>query len=89
MGTEKMDDFTPNPKENQHKMVRGETLSLEVEKIWVTEWLIVKKHSRVSYLRLRDEDVALYDIRAGDKIRVQLQVIKKLPREEPEEKENE
>lgn len=55
------------------------------EKMWLTEWLEVSKHSRRSVLKLREEDVNLYDIRPGDKIRVQLQVIKKGPRDESSE----
>jgi hypothetical protein len=55
-----------------------------VEKMYLTEWLEVRKHSRTSLLKLREEDVNLYDIRPGDQIRVQLQVIKKLPRDESE-----
>jgi hypothetical protein len=56
------------------------------EKMYLTEWLEVRKHSRTSVLKLREEDVNLYDIRPGDKIRVQLQVIKKAPRDESEER---
>ena len=70
--------------QNEHSKSAVKHPVSELEKMWLVEWLEVKKHSRILYLRLRDEDVDLYDIQSGDKIRVQLQVIKKGSREEKE-----
>lgn len=59
-----------------------EHLKGNIEKIGVTEWLEVKKHSRVIYLKIRPEDVNIYDIRMGDNILVELKAIKRLPRDD-------
>jgi len=53
----------------------------ETEKIGLTEWLEVHKHSRVVYLKLRPGDVALYDIRPDDQVLVELVAIKRGLRE--------
>lgn len=56
----------------------------EIEKIGLVEWLPVHKHSRVLYLKLRYEDVQMYDLQPGDKLKVKIELLKKGPRE-PEE----
>lgn len=54
---------------------------MEPEIIGVVGWVEVKKHSRILYIRLSDLDVHLYDIRPGDKIKVELHAIVKGVRE--------
>jgi len=66
-------------------MPESKQIEGSVKKMWLTEWLDVRKHSRTTVLKLRDEDVHLYDIRPGDKIRVQLQLLKEAPRDESSE----
>jgi hypothetical protein len=58
---------------------------MEVEKIGLVMWLEVHKHSRVTYLKLRAEDVHMYDIRPGDVMKVEIQAIRKGPRDQESE----
>lgn len=53
-----------------------------VERLGIVEWLPVHKRSRTLYLKLRSEDVAMYDIRSDDLVLVHLRVVKKTVREE-------
>ena len=57
------------------------------DKIRVREWLKVKQHSRAHLLKLRPEDVGLYDIRHDDLLLVELVMIKRVAVREPEETE--
>lgn len=54
---------------------------MESEPVGVVDWVEVKRHSRILYVRLNDLDVRLYDIRAGDKLKVELHAVVKGPRE--------
>ena len=54
---------------------------MSVEKLGLVEWLPVHKRSRTLYLKLRSEDVAMYDIRPDDLLLAHLRVVKKKPRE--------
>lgn len=58
---------------------------VKIEKIGLLEWLPVRKHSRTSVLKLREEDVIIYDIQAGDQVQVELRLIRRLVRTPPEE----
>jgi len=55
---------------------------LELEKIGVVGWVEVKRHSRILYVRLSDLDVSIYYIKPGDKLKVEIQAIKRLARGE-------
>jgi len=55
------------------------------EKIGLTEWFEVRRHSRILFLRLSDLDVRLHDIQPGDRLKMKLEEIDRLPRaQEPE-----
>jgi hypothetical protein len=54
---------------------------MEPEPIGVIAWAEVKRHSRILYIRLEDLNVRLYDIRPGDKLKVELHSISKGVRE--------
>jgi len=49
----------------------------EAEKIGVVGWYQVKRHSRILYLRLKDEDVGIYGFKPGDKLKVEIQAIQR------------
>ena len=61
-----------------------EHLKPNIEKIGVTEWLPVKQHSRMVYLKLRPEDVRIYDLQQYDSILVKLIAVKKCARDDSE-----
>ena len=52
-----------------------------IEKIGVKEWLPIKQHSRMNYIKLRSEDINLYDLQQEDMLLVQLIAVKKAPRD--------
>lgn len=54
---------------------------MEPELIGVVGWVEVKRHSRILYVRLNELDVHLYDIRPGDKLKVEIHAIVKGGRE--------
>ena len=54
---------------------------MEPELIGVVGWVEVKRHSRILYVRLNELDVRLYDIRPGDKLKVEIHSIMKGPRD--------
>lgn len=58
---------------------------MSTEKIGVIEWLPVVRRSRVLYLKLRYEDARQYDIQPGDVLKVEIQAIKKGPRDQEDE----
>ncbi len=54
---------------------------MEPELIGIVGWVEVKRHSRILYLRLNDLDVRVYDIRPGDKLKVEIHAVLKTPRD--------
>ena len=54
---------------------------MEPEQIGIVGWVEVKRHSRILYVRLNDLDVRLYDIRPGDKLKVEIHSVVKGVRE--------
>lgn len=54
---------------------------MEPEPVGVVDWVEVKRHSRILYVRLNDLDVRLYDMRPGDKLKVEIHSIIKGPRD--------
>ena len=55
------------------------------EKIWITEWFPVRRHSRVLYLPLPREISDIYGIQKGDLVKATLLRVKKAPREDEDE----
>jgi len=55
------------------------------DKIWVTLWFEIRRHSRVLYLPIPRKISDLYDIRKGDLVKATLLRVKKVPREGDEE----
>lgn len=55
------------------------------EKIWITLWFQIRRHSRVLYLPIPREVSDIYDIRKGDLVKATLLRVKKVPREEEDE----
>jgi hypothetical protein len=59
----------------------------KIDKIGTVQWLQVKRHSRILYVRIPDLEIRVHDIQKGDKIKVGFLEIQRLPRaEEDEEK---
>jgi len=55
----------------------------EVEKIGTVAWYPVRRHSRILYIRLKDEDVGIYGFKPGDRLKVEIQAIQRgIPEEE-------
>jgi hypothetical protein len=65
----------------QHRKNEGYFFHAPIERIGVKEWLPVKEHSRTVYVKLRSEDVNLYDLEQNDMLLVQLVGVKKAPRD--------
>jgi len=55
---------------------------METEKIGIVGWYLVKRHSRGTYIILKREDVDMYQIEPGDMLKVEIQAIRRGPREE-------
>jgi len=65
----------------QHLEKNVSFLPSVVEKIDVTEWLEVKQHSRMLYLKLNPKHVRIYDLQQHDVLKVKFLVVKKAPRD--------
>jgi hypothetical protein len=65
----------------KHQKNLGHFFNAVTEKIGVKEWLHIKAHSRMLYLKLRSEDINLYDLQQEDVLLVQLIAVKKAPRD--------
>lgn len=62
----------------------------KIDKIGTVQWLEVKRHSRILYVRIPELDIRVHDIQKGDKIKVEFVEIQRLPRvEESERKKDE
>ena len=70
---------------NPKKCSDCQTLKIEnyihPKRIGVVEWAQVKRHGRILYIRLKDLNIQVYDIRQGDKLKVKLHSIIKESRE--------
>jgi len=55
-----------------------------IEKIWIVQWLPIRRHSRVLYVPLDQTVVDLHDLRKGDRIKIVLLSVLKQPRNEEE-----
>lgn len=58
------------------KVVRCKKVVYRREKLGLVEWLPIHKRRRTFYLKLRSEDVEIYDIRPGDLVLAHLRVKK-------------
>ena len=58
-----------------------------IEKLWIVDWLPIRRHSRVLYLPLDRTIVDIYGLRKGDKVKVVLVSVLKAPRDEEEKDE--
>jgi len=68
----------------QHHKSEGHFFNAPTEKIGVKEWLHIKQHSRMIYIKLRSEDANLYDLQQNDMLLVQLIAVRKAPRDTDE-----
>ena len=60
---------------------------METVSLGVVGWAEVKRHGRTLYVRLSELDIAVYDIKPGDKLKVELHSVIKGSRE-PRRKES-
>lgn len=61
----------------------------KIDKIGTVQWLQVKRHSRILYVRIPELEIRVHDIQKGDKIKVGFLEIQRLPRVEEDEKREE
>jgi hypothetical protein len=52
----------------------------KIDKIGTTQWLEVKRHSRILYVRIPELEIRVHDIQKGDKIKVGFLEIQRLTR---------
>lgn len=59
-------------------------MSKKIEKLNLSHWLEVKKHSRILYVKIPSVDCDIHDIRSGDKLHVSFRGIIRAPRDQEE-----